>query len=356
MTKKLIIFICEKCGNKHQINIYLWNNRKCFSGVKVCNKCAFKLNRFKKLFDLVPEKYHKEILQQFQINFSVARKYLRNFSTKIDLKCDCIKCSKSYITRFDKIFKRKYFNGQQICPICLPKLISNSQTHKLNNSEAQLIAQNKPDRLFKNQNKARLLWKDNNYKRKCLVGFSKHNQKMQTDPAYANKHKRRSKSVSGIIKINNYNIRFDSMYEVIFLWYVKDEYKVIRRCEFAIVYGNHFYHPDFFLIGKNGERVIIEVKGFYKNKILEKKKAAEEYILKTNIADSYEIYDTDRLIREGILIGVGSGRLWKQIKEIYNAGVITFTDSKHKQIAEIGRRRFIKLQKNQNNKTCSVSR
>jgi len=169
---------------------------------------------------------------------------------------------------------------------------------------------------------------------------------MQIDPEYANKHRRRSKSISGRVLINGRWIRFDSAYELIFLWYAKDRFKTIRRCRFAIAYGSHFYHPDFMVIDLSGARSIVEIKGFYKNNVIEKQRAARKYIAENSVADSYVLYDTNKLIRDGILLKIGSRYMWQQIAEINNATTIAFADKKHKRIAEIGYQRFNKEVKN----------
>lgn len=41
--------------------------------------------------------------------------------------------------------------------------------------------------------------------------------------------------------------------------------------------------------------------------------------------------------------------MWQQIREINQNGVITFTDEKHKRIAEIGTARFYKEKRNKKN-------
>jgi hypothetical protein len=179
---------------------------------------------------------------------------------------------------------------------------------------------------------------------------------MQIDPEYANRHRRRSRSVEGIILVGGQEIRFDSAFELIFLWNTRNKYCKVRRCNFAIAYDNHFYHPDFFVVDKNGERAIIEVKGFYKSNVAEKQTAANRYILETGIADRYILYDTDRLLAESILYGVGGARMWKQIREINNAATITFTDPKHQRIADVGVSRFRREVKNKKNIEASLRR
>jgi len=172
---------------------------------------------------------------------------------------------------------------------------------------------------------------------------------MQIDPEYASAHRRRSRSITGKLLINDQWIVFESAFELLFLWNIKDKYDIIRRCNFAIPYGGHFYHPDFFLIDNVGSRIIAEVKGYYNNNVARKQKAAEQYINETGIADFYILYDTTKLLADGILYGIGGGRMWKQIREIFDEQIITFADPKHRRIAEIGLSRFRREIKNQKN-------
>jgi hypothetical protein len=224
---------------------------------------------------------------------------------------------------------RKYYKYDNVCSSCLNYLI-----------------QNDPGKIAINQANSKALWCDASYRRKCLKAFELHNKNMQLNTAYAHKHRRRSRSVEGFIEINGQSIRFDSAFELIFLWQVRNKYQKIRRCNFAIAYSSHFYHPDFLVIGPDGYKSIIEIKGFYKSNISEKQEAAEKYIAETGIADSYILYDTELLLSEGILRGVGGAHMWKQIREINNETTVTFTSEEHKRIAEIGRSRFRRETKN----------
>jgi hypothetical protein len=198
------------------------------------------------------------------------------------------------------------------------------------------------------QNRAcsKKLWTNQSYRINCLKSFVLHNEKMQHDVEYAARYRRKSKSVTGTILIGESPIRFDSAYELLFIWYCKDK-MTIRRCHFAIAYGNHFYHPDFMIIDQCGNRTLVEIKGYYRNSVVEKQVAAEQYISQTGVAEAYILYDTKRLLADGILNGVGGAYMWRQIRNIYDEAIITFTDPKHKRIAEIGISRYTKEAKNQ---------
>jgi hypothetical protein len=281
------------------------------------------------VFKAIPVEFHYQIFANL-IEYEIAIQYLCNISTNTCVKFTCQKCNGINIMRWRDLERRKYHKYDNICSKCLNKLI-----------------QNNPEKLEANKNNAKKLWYSEDYKSRCLRAFESHNKKMQLDPKYANKHRRKSKSVTGKILIDNQLIIFDSAFELIFLWSIRGKYNIIRRCDFAIAYNNHFYHPDFLVVDNDNNRIIIEVKGFYKNNIIAKQKAAEQYIIETNIADSYILYDTERLLSESILHGIGGAYMWKQIKEINHEAIISFTDPKHQRIAEIGINRFRKEIKNQ---------
>jgi small nuclear ribonucleoprotein (snRNP)-like protein len=287
------------------------------------------LQKAPNLFDVLPENFHSDVFK-WDIDFDVAIKYLKDVNSKILVSYECETCGENCQTEWSKILVRKNHRFSKLCYICLQRLINTSE-----------------DVLSDHKERSIKLWENPDYRSKCLKSFEEHNRLMQTDVEYSAKHRRRSRSVYGSILINGHNIRFDSGFELIFISRIKEECDVIRRCENAIAYGSHFYHPDFYLVYPSGKRVIAEIKGYYKNNITEKREAAIRYIQETGVADEYVLYDVDLLLAEGILSGLGGTNMWKQIKKIYEQESITFSDPEHRRIAEIGYRRFYKEKKNQ---------
>lgn len=289
-----------------------------------CQRCLIKLGKAPAIFKAVPKEYHRALLSG-EIDHAIAYKYLLGISTSIKVRFACHVCYKLCLLRWSKMLDRRNDKGEAICYKCL-------QT-KINTSPTVMAA---------HRSRTEKLWQDAEFRREHLVGFESHRRRLQTDQDYAAKHKRRCRSVAGTITLNGKTIRFDSAYELIFIAYITPRCLTVRRCEFTIAYGKHYYHPDFFVIFPDNKRVIIEIKGFYNNRVAEKQVAAQRYVTETGIADLYELYDTDRLLRDGVLRKLGGGYLWKQISEVCKHAVVTFSEAKHRKIAEIGVRRYRK--------------
>lgn len=321
---------CEKCGVECTTTNHNLRYRDHYKNEYICQKCLIKLSKSKLVFDSIPSEFHYQIFNN-EIDYELAVSYLIGVSTKLHIKMICKICNCISILRWNDLCRRKHSRYDNICLKCLNNLI-----------------QNDPSKLASNRLKSKSLWKNPKYRSKCIKAFELHNEKMQNNPEYAYKYRRKSNSVTGTININGQDIIFDSAYELLFIWHIRHQYK-IRRCWFAIDYGGHFYHPDFLIIDNKGNRIIIEVKGFYQNHVEEKQKAAEEYIKHTGIADEYVLYDVNKLIGTGIVTGTGGARMWKQIREIYHEATITFTSPKHQRIAEIGVSRYRKESKNTTN-------
>ncbi len=324
-------FVCEKCGKPHTTTNHNLRYRDHNKDEHICFKCLLKMQKSSEVFNAIPVEYHNQIFAGC-IDYDLAIRYLVGVSSKVLVKFECRQCTQHCLIRWSKLADRAHNKYDNICAHCLRSLINND-----------------PIMLESNRQKTKLLWNDDNYRTKCLKAFASHNKAMQTDQEYANRHRRKSHSVAGTILINGQWIRFDSGFELIFLWNTRDRYVKIRRCDFVIAYGKHFYHPDFFVIDKSGRRSIIEIKGYYRNNVEQKQEAATRYIADTGIADSYDLYDTDRLMDDGIILGVGGTYMWDQIRRINNGTTITFSDPKHSRIAEIGQRRYYREIANQKN-------
>lgn len=320
---------CLGCGVKCKTTTHNLQYRQHFKNEHYCMKCIIRKTKSSKVFDAIPPEFHQQIFDNC-IAFDLAVKFLSNISTYINVVYPCNVCGKDCKIRWSKILDRKSLVFERLCYYCMQRKIN-------------------LDKSDEHSSRSKALWHNIEYRKKCIKSFEKHNKRMQLDPVYANKNKRRSKSVSGSIFIQQQWINFDSAFELLFLHHISDKCKTIRRCKHAIAYFEHYYHPDFFIIFNDGTRAIIEIKGFYKNKVEEKKQAAIDFITETKIADCYILYDTDKLITDGVLTGVGGGHMWRQIKRIYDARIITFAEEKHRRIAEIGQRRYAKEIKNQQN-------
>lgn len=328
---------CEICGTSCKTTNHNLKYRKHFKNKHYCQKCIIRLTKCKAVFDSVPQQFHSQIMNNC-ISFDIALQYLKDVRTNVAVKFDC-ECGKSCKIRWNKLHDRKNDKLKPICCECLQRNINTTE-----------------DRIKEHSERSIQLWHDKDYRNKCTQSFAKHNRKMQTDVEYAHKNKRRCRSVSGRIMFNGSKIAFDSGYELIFLDFIYDKCDKIRRCEFSIPYGMRHYHPDFYILYPDGKSAIIEIKGYYRNNVKEKQAAARAYVEETGIADDYILYDTDKLLSDGILDKIGGAHMWKQIRRICNDRIVEFTEEKHRRIAEIGPSRYFKESKNQKNNKIAISR
>lgn len=301
-----------------------------------CQKCLIKLDKQSAVFTALPPQFHQLVFGGL-IDHDLAITYLKDVGSNIEITFRCDGCSKPQTIRWNKLRARKYGRYDKICGRCLQV--------KINNSTEFLDA---------NKKRSKALWQQPGYRKRCLLAFELHNQRMQYDTEYAARHRRRSRSIDGKIQLFGNWVRFDSGFELVFLDFICDRCRTLRRCRFAIPYGGHFYHPDFFVILPDGRRQIIEIKGYYNNNVLRKQTAAIEYLKETNIADDYVLYTTQKLLDDNILIGTGGGRLWDQIRKINDARIIRFTNPQHQEIAKIGRSRYYKNTQNKSNNKRTV--
>ena len=289
------------------------------------------------------------VLNKFEIDFDCGLEYFgKSFCTKIKLVGKCENCGEDFKARYDKLRNRKIFPFEKLCTKCIRVLTSRSAEAKANNSKAQLIAQNKPSRLKQNTESSKRWWRnlDPATKTTLLGPFRKHNKKLQNNPQYAAENRRRSgKTITGEVLINNKWIKFDSGYELLFLYSKNDSECTIRRCEFVIPYGKFTYNPDFW-VAEDGATSVIEIKGYYNNRCDLKAAAAQTYIKDTGIADIYTIIGIKELKKAGILEKESSTYVWKQIRKIYNGSNIKFTHKNHQLIAKHGKRWYYKNKKN----------
>jgi len=332
-SKKKTTFHCDRCSR--EIRVYALNKKKKIDAKMFCSACLIRRRTMTKIYEAIPVEYHS-LLDSNIISFDMAEKYIANISSSIIVSFTCIKCHADKQIRWCKLLERKHSRAEKICCSCLQSSINTQDSHLLAHRE-----------------RSKKLWHRDAYRVKCIKAFQEHNKKMQLDVDYAQLHKRKSKSVTGELLVGDRFIKFDSGFELIYLASLPENV-IIRRCNFPISYKNRYYHPDFLVIDASNKKTIVEIKGFYKNAVEEKQAAAIQYISQTKIADDYILYDTDRLLKEGILEGTGGGYFWKQIRKINNGRIIRFTDSKHQQIAEHGRNWRIKDSDNKKNREKSL--
>lgn len=203
------------------------------------------------------------------------KEVFKNSKINVGYICKC--CNKKGKSRLSNIIQRKFFSLEPICSKCIEKEVANTEEWKKTNSEAQLIAQNKPEQIEKNR-KAQInrfenkdirkkysetsikVWERPGYKEK----MSDIARKKWDDPKYAIKVIENSKRS---FKCGFYKeIYYNSSYELAFLLKIENErgsLDCVKRANMYISYEkinnkNGHYYPDFIL----DNSFLIEVKGY----------------------------------------------------------------------------------------------
>lgn len=244
-----IKYICNSCNQENYMNIMKIKNLN----IKylVCNKC--KLNE-KKQETLRKKELEKNLKKQQKVkekkqdnigtenNPILWKDYdVNNYhsgSTKL-VKIICSECHEDSLIRICNFEKRKYGKGLPICSKCIMKYVTNCSEWKKVNSEAQLIAQNRPEVKEK--------------MKKIII------DKIKNDCEFRRKITRFSSTLCGYYN----NIKFDSSWELSVLHYYEGN---IRPCEITIPYTlngkQRLYLPDFDLY-LNNKKYLLEIKGRY---------------------------------------------------------------------------------------------
>ena len=272
-----------------------------------------------KIFDKKSGKYrtYKHLDYKFYINDEELQKKKSNYFIIDNISCTCCgklfsRNTKSIRNSCDKR-KGKEWEKMMFCSItCFNKTVSSFPSWKKENSEAQLIAQNKPEQKKKNSEGVKR-WRSNpenqkkwidslsflytdEYREKQRQGTLKRWQ----DPEYR-------KMMDGVTKGHYHtachgifhskisgDIHYESSYELLFLFLKDLENKVVERFDLKINYyynnRERNYYPDFIC-----EDVIYEIKSHtIANKDIEeikvKKEAAESFVNDSDIYKGYKLF------------------------------------------------------------------
>ena len=207
----------------------------------------------------------------------IPEKYLKEFErSKIKITFECSECKKKGQSTMKNFLTRKFLQKQIICSKCINKKVGNLEERIKINSDAQLIAQNKPEikeknrqaqlerfkdpiALKKHSDAGKKTWQNPEYRKK----MEKIAKEKWDDVEYAKKVIEHSKN--GGLKGYYKNLYYDSGYELAYLMMMNDkgELNKIERSYVKIVYKDemgdvHRYFPDFIYNNK----IIIEVKGY----------------------------------------------------------------------------------------------
>ena len=177
----------------------------------------------------------------------------------------CEVCGKSVITPLGCIRKRR-IPSLRYCGQCYLKFNANTIEQRIKNSEAQKIAQNRPEVIVKHRENTRRMWQDpNSAIRDC-----------------------RCQPYSGTYK----SIRYDSLLELAFIMLSLESGSTIRRYDGAGIKYIHnkkerLYIPDFVV----DEFFIVEIKGHhrhYDSIVVDlKRRALESSLIETNFSSLF---------------------------------------------------------------------
>lgn len=159
------------------------------------------------------------------------------------------------------------------------------------NSEAQLIAQNKPETMEKRNTAVKLAFKYNGHKIKLkhqnsiqkfynssLGKIRKKEQSERSKNYWKNKDYREKCTNTKCLSGNYDGISFDSSYELSLILYYKDKiYRSNLHIPYKVNNEIHYYYPDF-VLNTNEGKIIIEIKGQDSNIVRIKEKYARLFV------------------------------------------------------------------------------
>lgn len=230
---------------------------------------------------------------------------------------NCDVCGKHYVTSINSLISKKKLKSlhyRLICKNCIMSQACNDEDWKITNSNAQFIAQNRPEVKKKMSDSLKKTWSDDERAKKWIEGMKnscatqerkiKHSiasKKMWQNKEFVDKQMKNCKSFNGITGIfnskNSGQIHFDSAYEFVFIFYMDLKNKKIQRFNGYIEYimnnEMHRYVPDFVI-----DNCIYEIKSEYflrkgPEGILLKKDAAEKYVNDNDFNDYYLLYEKE---------------------------------------------------------------
>lgn len=230
------------------------------------------------------------------------REYNTKHISNIELTGKCVKCDKKFAYSQVKKFMRNRKSKEdkkdlwESCPNCWLRINTiEDKEWKRRNSEAQKIAQNKPEQKQKNKDGVRRSWTTERRKKASKIL----KEKWKNDEAFSETALKNLKDInnikigfgSGGLKGKYNNIYYDSALELSFiLWCEKKNIRIQRYDRDPIEYIDEDgisrkYYPDFII----NENDVIEVKGSglwyrknYERNILKSDKARESF-------DSYTV-------------------------------------------------------------------
>lgn len=262
-------FKCIICGEEvalRWLNIHKRTNKDW-----ICSSCA--THRTHRQKQNLPEELWYSGTKDNPYTWEQYIKYHDQFSkgsSDLWMQGTCNVCKNNFILSTSNLLRRRYTSLDEICPNCIDKYKSNLPEILQKNSNAQKIAQNRPE-----------------VKEKQRIAQAKAHE---NDPDLIHKKMSQNNRLRGYFN----NIYFASSFELSYLLY--NPYA--QNCKLQIKYifngMEHIYYPDFQYIDNDGKIVIIELKGAYyePERIKAKEQAINQFIKHNNqIYSKYELLD-----------------------------------------------------------------
>lgn len=262
-------FQCSICGKKTSLKWFNIHKRKHKDWI--CSLCV--THRTLRQKQNLPEELWYSGTKDNPYTWEQYIKYHDQFSkgsSKLWVQGTCNICNNNFILSTGNLLHRCYTSLDKICSNCIDKYTSNLPEILQKNSEAQKIAQNRPE-----------------VKEKQRIAQAKAHE---NDPDLINKKMSQNNRLRGYFN----NIYFASSFELSYLIYNPNA----QNCKLQIkyIYNNieHTYYPDFQYIDETGKIIIVELKGAYYEpaRIQAKIQAINQFIKNNNsIYSKYELLD-----------------------------------------------------------------
>lgn len=263
-----VYFECAICGKKTHLR---WRNiRKRTNKDWTCISCI-KHRNFRKKQNLPEELWYSgtkdnpytwEQYIQYHDQFSQG-------SSKLWVQGTCTICHNEFLSSINGLLSRRYTTYDKVCSKCIDKHTSNLPEVLEKNSNAQKIAQNRPE-----------------VKEKQRIAQAK---AFANDPDLIYKKVTRKNRLCGYIN----NIFFASSTELEYILINPQ----VQNCKLQIKYTfngvEHMYYPDFQYIDDDGKIVIVEIKGkhWIKDKMQAKTQGANNFVKSHNEYSRYEFIE-----------------------------------------------------------------
>lgn len=261
-------FQCPICGKKTSLKWFNIHKRKHKDWI--CSLCV--THRTLRQKQNLPEELWYSGTKDNPYTWEQYIKYHDQFSkgsSKLWVQGTCNICNNNFILSTGNLLHRRYTSLDEICSNCIDKYTRNLPEILQKNSEAQKIAQNRPE-----------------VKEKQRIAQAKAHE---NDPDLIHKKITRANRLCGFIN----NVFFASSTELEYLLLNLH----VQNCKLKIEYiyngTKHTYYPDFQYINDNGKIVIVEIKGKHweKEKIQAKIQGANNFINNHNEYSHYEFIE-----------------------------------------------------------------